>query len=79
MLFKLRKVLKTCQITNTDPVDIHNKDGCLIPLHWETKMKSEWITVGNGQIAAWPSEKHLTAGARLKTLYVQLTFGLGKE
>lgn len=52
MLFKLKKVLKTCQITNTEVIEIQNKDGCLIPLHWETKMKGG-ISVIDGQIAAW--------------------------
>lgn len=53
VLFKLKKVLKTCQIMNTELVENQNKDGCLIPLHWETKMK-DGITVIDGQIAAWP-------------------------
>ena len=53
VLFKLKKVLKACQITNTELIEIQNKDGCLIPLRQETKMKGG-ITVIDGQIEAWP-------------------------
>lgn len=53
VLFKLKKVLETWQITNTEPIEILNKYGYLIPLHWGTKMKGG-ITVIEGQIAAWP-------------------------
>lgn len=53
VLFKLKKVLKTWQITNTELMEILNKYGYLIPLHRETKMKGG-ITVIDGQIAAWP-------------------------
>lgn len=53
VLFKLKKVLKTWQITNTELIEILNKYSYLIPLHWETKMKGG-ITVIDGQIAACP-------------------------
>ena len=53
VLFKLKKVLKTCQITNTELIEIQKKDSCLVPSHQETKTKGG-ITVIDGQVAAWP-------------------------
>lgn len=53
VLFKLKKVLKTCQITNTEQIETQNKNGCLVPLHLETKMNG-CTAVIDGQIAARP-------------------------
>lgn len=78
VLFKLKKVLKTCQITNTGLIEIQNKGGCLISLHPETETKGG-ITVIDGQIGALPARNIEELVHSWKHFYIQHTLDLGKD